>query len=177
MNQLAFAFNPLSQINERYTADDIYTPQNIIDQARKCMGSIECDIASSKRANLRIKAKKIFTLQDSALSQSIHGYKTYWLNPPFSNIYPFISKFLAELDDAQGIVLLRYDSSTRYFKLLMESKYITAFCMPNHKLVFDRVYPVEKKTHIFEGCILFFRNIKPYKVSRYFSDIGYISYL
>ena len=164
---------------EVYTNDDWYTPDYILKASRKAMGGqFDLDPASSHKANEQVKAKTYFTRQDNGLSKVWNPelYKKVWLNPPYSrgNILSFVLKFLGELQDAQGIMLCRLDSSTRWFKLMVESKYITCVCLPNEKLMFQRIYPRTTKAGNKEGNILFFRNIKPEKVKKYFNEIGYV---
>ena len=176
--QMQFNFIPNIE-DEVYTNDDWYTPRFILDAARNCVGGqFDLDPASSHLANEKVKAKKIFTRQDDGLNQvwNPEVYKTVWLNPPYSrgNILNFVLKFLGELANAKGVMLCRLDASTRWFKLMIESKYITCVCLPNEKLMFQRIYPRTTKAGNKEGNILFFRNIKPEKVKKFFNEIGYV---
>ena len=177
--QMQFGFSLPIQ-NEVYNNDDWYTPEFILEASRKAMGvkQFDLDPASSHLANEKVKAKTIFTRQDDGLCKVWNPdlYKTVWLNPPYSrgNILSFVLKFLGELGTSKGIMLCRLDSSTRWFKLMIESNYITCVCLPNRKLEFQRIYPFTTKAGNKEGNILFFRNIKPEKVKKYFDDIGYV---
>ena len=179
MLQMQFDFIQDVNQDEVYTNDDWYTPHFILDAARNCMGGqFDLDPASSHKANEQVKAKTYFTRQDNGLCKLWNPmlYKKVWLNPPYSrgNIIEFVLKFLGELHDAKGIMLCRLDSSTRWFKLMIESKYITCVCLPNEKLMFQRIYPHTSKCGNKEGNILFFRNIKPERVKKYFNEIGYV---
>jgi hypothetical protein len=69
-------------INQTSGDVEIYTPQNIIKAARACMGSIDLDPASSKKANKRIKASVFYTKENSGLERTWRG--RVWLNHPFS---------------------------------------------------------------------------------------------
>lgn len=61
---------------------EYYTPQIYIDAARKVMGGIDLDPASSKAAQENIKAGTFYTEHDNGLSHEWIG--RVWLNPPYS---------------------------------------------------------------------------------------------
>ncbi len=60
---------------------EYYTPSFIIEAARTTMGNIDLDPSSCKIANERVKAGKIFTLDDNGLKQNWQG--NIWMNHPF----------------------------------------------------------------------------------------------
>ncbi len=70
------------QINQNSGNFEYYTPGQFTDAAREVMGGIDLDPASSYIANQRIKAKKIFTKEDSGLMNIWNG--RVWMNHPFS---------------------------------------------------------------------------------------------
>ena len=74
-----------------------HTPLKYIEAARSVMGEIDLDPATNKKAQKRIKAKKIFTAKENGLLKNWHG--RVWLNPPYSRelIGPFVSKLCEEL--------------------------------------------------------------------------------
>ena len=71
-------------INQDSGDTEWYTPPEIIAAATKVLGRIDLDPASSKIANERVKAVRIFTIDDDGLSQEWRGQ--VWLNHPFSKI-------------------------------------------------------------------------------------------
>lgn len=75
-----------------------YTPEPILDRARKVLGEIDLDPASSEIAQKTVKAGIYFDQEKDGLRQSWHGRT--WLNPPFDRelIPKFMSKLLAEWD-------------------------------------------------------------------------------
>lgn len=57
-----------------------YTPPLFIEAARRCMGGIDLDPASSEQANKNVNAKYFYTAQQNAFTQAWFG--RVWLNPP-----------------------------------------------------------------------------------------------
>lgn len=68
-------------INQTSGKVEYYTPVEIVEAARRVMGGIDLDPASSIAANLTVKALHIFTVADDGLSQEWHG--RIWMNHPF----------------------------------------------------------------------------------------------
>jgi hypothetical protein len=62
-------------------SNEWYTPAKFVNAARKLMGDIDLDPASSEAANKAVKAGKIFTIDDDGLSKKWKG--RVWLNPPY----------------------------------------------------------------------------------------------
>lgn len=68
-------------INQTSGEVEYYTPVEIIEAARRVMGAIDLDPASSARANCVVKASRFFDEQVNGLSQDWHG--RIWMNHPF----------------------------------------------------------------------------------------------
>jgi ParB family chromosome partitioning protein len=112
-----------------------YTPNYIIDAARKTMGSIDLDPASSAIANQTVMAKKYYTKEDDGLKQRWFG--NIWLNPPYSR--SLISQFSSAVINRrheydQAIVLVNNATETRWFQYLL--RYCTAYCIFNGRIKF-----------------------------------------
>lgn len=73
--------NTAQLINQDSGNTEWYTDPNIVNAARRVMGKIDLDPASSEIANLSINADKIFTLDNDGLSQKWLG--KVWMNHPF----------------------------------------------------------------------------------------------
>lgn len=69
-------------INQDSGDTEYYTPQVIIERARRLMGGIYLDPASSAEANKRVRAKKFFTKENNGLTRKWEG--RVWMNHPFS---------------------------------------------------------------------------------------------
>ncbi|MDE2100902.1 MAG: GIY-YIG nuclease family protein [Patescibacteria group bacterium] len=66
------------------TGDDFYTPDLIMESARRALGGIiNLDPASHAVANQVVRAERIFTKGDNGLNHRWSG--TVWLNPPFGS--------------------------------------------------------------------------------------------
>jgi DNA N-6-adenine-methyltransferase (Dam) len=71
-----------------------YTPKRYIEAARKVLGRIDCDPASSDIAQTVVRAKVYYTFQDDGLLQQWHG--NVFLNPPYS-LKGFVKRFVDKL--------------------------------------------------------------------------------
>jgi len=73
-----------------------YTPPDIIEAARACMGGIDLDPASCDAAQKIVRAKNYYTIADDGLTQEWRG--RVWLNPPYDrvNLPKFIKKLHRE---------------------------------------------------------------------------------
>jgi hypothetical protein len=76
--------NAASLINQTSGKTEFWTPQPIIEAARRTMGGIDLDPASSSAANKRVKAGCFFTELHDGLRQDWFG--NVWLNHPFGRI-------------------------------------------------------------------------------------------
>jgi hypothetical protein len=74
-----------------------YTPPDYIELARKVMGAIDLDPASSDKAQVCVQAKSYFTVADDGLTKEWKG--AVWLNPPYKqpHIYDFAVKMVKEV--------------------------------------------------------------------------------
>lgn len=94
-----------------------YTPKQYIESARKVMGSIDLDPASSKEAQKIVRATKYYDSKADGLTKKWKG--NIWLNPPYSNVKLFVDKLLDSPFD-QAIVLVNNATETEWFARLAE---------------------------------------------------------
>lgn len=98
-----------------------YTPTNIIESARKTLGNIDLDPASSELANKSIKADLFFTEKENGLNQEWRG--NVWLNPPYSQ--PEISDFSKAVVEKKNeyeqiLVLVNNATETEWLQNMLE---------------------------------------------------------
>lgn len=102
--------------------DEWYTPKNIIEAARKLMGTIDVDPASSDVANQIIQATTYYTAKDNGLIREWGG--NVWMNPPYSQ--PLVTQFCnllvkkyvsGEID--QACVLVNNATETQFYQNMM----------------------------------------------------------
>lgn len=100
-----------------------YTPEAYIAAARRVLGDIDLDPASSEIANRIVKARQIYTVQDDGLAKEWAG--KVWLNPPYAgDLIPlFCDKIAAHYkmgEVAESIILVNNATETGWFNILIE---------------------------------------------------------
>lgn len=108
-------------INQDSGETEYYTPQAIIEAARRTMGGIDLDPASSLTANQRVKAQQFF----SENGREREWFGNVWLNHPFSREFngPWINKLLTEFVEGrvkQACCITFAATSERWFRPLLE---------------------------------------------------------
>ena len=88
--------NNATLINQTSGKVEYYTPADIVEAARRVMGDIDLDPASSPAANLTVKATTFFTEADDGLARCWYG--RVWMNHPFGRNLnrPWVSKLVEE---------------------------------------------------------------------------------
>lgn len=114
-----------------------YTPPEYIEAARRVMGSIDTDPASSELANETVKAETYYTEEEDGLVNPWTG--NVWMNPPYSQ--PLISQFadaFAEKYNAdeftQACVLVNNATETNWYQSLLT--YASAVCFLKGRVKF-----------------------------------------
>lgn len=95
-----------------------YTPGDVVDLARRVLGSFDIDPASNETAQRTVQAVTYYTKETNGLDKEWHG--KLWMNPPYSSdlIGPFIRKLLAERSAGRvtgAIVLVDNRTDTSWF--------------------------------------------------------------
>lgn len=130
--------SPTMRIIHNSGNNERYTPEYIIQLARKTMGGIDIDPASCEVANNSlVKATRYFDKETNGLHQEWHG--RIWLNPPYERglIESFVDKLLEEYRvgrTTEAIVLTHNASETRWYGRLLEES--TAICIVSGRIRF-----------------------------------------
>jgi len=114
-----------------------YTPKTYIESARKVMGEIDLDPASSETANEIVQAIAYFTEEDDGLLWEWGG--RIWMNPPYSQ--PLIAQFCQKLAESitsgtveEAIILVNNATETKWFRQLAEQ--CGVICFPRSRIRF-----------------------------------------
>jgi phage N-6-adenine-methyltransferase len=115
-----------------------YTPADIIADARRVLGVIDLDPASSEQAQRNVQALQYFTLADDGLKRMWHG--NVWLNPPYAQPYieHFADKVIAEVASSRvtsAIMLTHNYTDTAWFQKLAAASNAIAF--PKGRIRFE----------------------------------------
>ena len=147
-----------------------YTPAEYIEAARKAMGSIDLDPASSDIAQEVVKAKTYYTIETNGLDKSWHG--NIWLNPPYSSdsIVQFVDKLVEEREHyQQAIVLVNNATETEWFNKLISIA--SAVCFLKSRVKF---YMPDGKTGApLQGQALVYIGNRPTRFSDSCANLGW----
>jgi phage N-6-adenine-methyltransferase len=118
--------------------DERYTPQKYIELARRVLGDIDLDPASSETAQRVVNAAQYFTAADNGLRKEWHG--RVWLNPPYSQplIHEFVSKLIEERSAERvscAIMLTNNYTDTSWFHAALEIA--EAVCFTRGRISFN----------------------------------------
>ena len=113
----------LPHVSHNSGENEWYTPAPIIDAALLTMGSIDCDPASSDKANEIIKAKRYYNSETDGRKQKWEG--NIWLNPPYAQ--PLVSEFCHLLFEKyisgeikQACVLVNNATETAFYQEMLD---------------------------------------------------------
>ncbi len=99
-----------------------YTPADIIEAARATMRGIDLDPASSAEADEVVKAGRYLTKMDDSLRTDCIWSGNVWMNPPFSDVGPFVEKLISSYETGfvtQACVITYASLDTKWARMLM----------------------------------------------------------
>jgi phage N-6-adenine-methyltransferase len=150
-----------------------YTPPEYIEAARKVMGGIDLDPASSERAQEYIQADDYFTRDQDGLSQQWAG--RVWLNPPFSKdlIFDFVKKLVDEATAGnvdEAILLTHNYTDTAWFHVAEEIAALICFTRGRVKFIDEN----GEECAPTQGQAFFYFGDNKDRFRSYFSEFGFI---
>lgn len=151
-------------------SNEWYTPAQYIVSARRVLGAIDLDPASSWEANQIVKAPKFYHLEDSGLIKPWPG--RIWLNPPYGTLTgEFVQKLTTELLDGTtqaAIVLVNsHATDSDWFQKLWDAD---ALCFTDHRIDFKS--PHKKETGSTHGSVFAYFGPAPEKFATEFEVYG-----
>ena len=150
-----------------------YTPAKYLELARKVMGEINLDPASSEEAQRTVQADRFFTAADNGLTQLWEG--RVWLNPPYAQ--PLIAQFVSKMCEEraagrvdEAIMLTHNYTDTAWFQEAMEIA--DAVCFTRGRIKFldghgDECAPTQGQAFTYFGD-------NPDKFASIFLDVGFV---
>ena len=106
---------------DQLTSDDYYTPQHVFDALDI---RFDLDVCAPPGGSHTVPADNYLTQLEDGLLAPWHG--RVWMNPPYSNVTPWVSKFI---NHANGICLVPHSKSAWHI-VLFESD--ARICAPRH---------------------------------------------
>jgi phage N-6-adenine-methyltransferase len=153
-----------------------YTPEHLIDAARRAMGSIDTDPASSELANKTVKAKTYYTEEQDGRDKAWGG--NVWMNPPYSQplITEFVSVFAEKYNAGefnQACVLVNNATETNWYQSLLT--YASAVCFLKGRVKFIDKNGNPSGAPLQGQTVLYFGNKEKSFIDA-FSEFGIILY-
>ena len=125
---------PTPHVSNNSGENEWYTPREIVEAARRCMGGIDLDPASSLEAQKNVCADRFFTIETDGLSQPWAG--RIWMNPPYERklVDSFVTKLVSERAVEQAVVLVNNATETDWGQTLLAASH--AVCFPEKRIRF-----------------------------------------
>jgi phage N-6-adenine-methyltransferase len=129
--------NKTAHVSHNSGENEWYTPRKYTDAARRVMGEIDLDPASSELANSVIQATTYYTKEDDGLAWDWEG--RVWMNPPYAQplINHICDKFAMDYSMGfitEGVVLVNNATETNWFNNLSDGA--AAVCFPRGRIKF-----------------------------------------
>jgi DNA N-6-adenine-methyltransferase (Dam) len=159
--------------NHHAQGDEWFTPVEIIERVRTFFGGrIDCDPATTKRAQETIRATTFFTVDDDGLAHNWFG-RTF-LNGPYGDIAPWVDKLIGEHAAGrviEAIALTNSATGTQWFRKLFGVA--AAICFVSGRIKFLDANGCEAPNGMFDQA-LFYLGPRADEFARAFGSVGYV---
>lgn len=147
-----------------------YTPEPYIEAARKTLGHIDLDPATSPSANSVVQADHIYTAEDEGENQPWSG--RVWLNPPYGDgpkrFIPALMKHYESGAVTAAIVLANaHSTDADWFRPLFDH----VLCFTDHRLDFDSAGR-DKASSSTHGSVFAYLGDNPKVFAANFTEFG-----
>ncbi len=152
-----------------------YTPAVYVEAARRTMGSIDLDPASSQVANDEIvKASRFYTAAENGLLLPWAG--RVWMNPPYSQplIVDFCEKLVGSVrsgEVSQACVLVNNATETGWFQGLLSVA--SGLCFPRGRVRFW--HPEKDSATPLQGQAVMYMGNVPDGFVNHFGGLGFVT--
>jgi len=150
-----------------------YTPREYVESARRVLGRIDLDPATSEIANTIVQAGEFYTVDDDGLTQEWTG--KVWMNPPYSS--DLVGRFSKKLcnhyqagDVTEAIVLVNNATETAWFQRM--ARMATCVCFPKSRVRFWR--PDGETGAPLQGQAILYFGTKKSDFSDEFRSFGFV---
>lgn len=149
-----------------------YTPPEILEAARRVLGEIELDPATSEEANGLVRALRYYTAEDDGLNQIWRG--KVWLNPPYAS--SLVQRFTSKLVEhhrrgevSEALVLVNNATETAWGQALADSCQAVCFICGRVKYLAPGL---EAKNTPIQGQLIYYLGDDHRAFSAVFSELG-----
>jgi phage N-6-adenine-methyltransferase len=158
----------------RFTGEtEWYTPVEHLERARRALGAIDLDPASSDVAQERVKAAHYYTRESNGLARLWPG--RIWLNPPYAqpSIEDFIDKLIKETAEGrtlEAILLTHNYTDTAWFHKAATAA--SLICFTRGRIAFEA--PTGERAQPTQGQAFFYFGPRHSAFASNFADVGFI---
>ena len=150
-----------------------HTPEEHLDLARKVLGTIDLDPASSAVAQRTVQAESYFTAAKNGLTKEWIG--KVWLNPPYAQ--PLIAEFVAKMIEevqakrcTEAIMLTHNYTDSAWFQ--DAARAATAICFTRGRIRFED--PEGNLASPTQGQAFFYFGSRGKTFANVFDNIGFV---
>lgn len=164
---------PINHVSQNSGDSEWFSPESLVEPARKVLGQIDLDPASTPAANQVIKATEFFTAAQDGLKREWAG--RVWLNPPYARplVDHFADKLVAEFTRRSvpaAVTLVNNATETEWFQAI--ATVASAICFPKARIRFW--HPSKSEATPLQGQALLYLGPHVRKFEHQFRTFGIV---